>query len=249
MHEIKVTWLRFIQHMEAVEVDFRYPDLQRAFAQMVLILPKDPGGKYLTGTALTAQIESMAPPRSWFEEQDARLAAQTPALQSLPAELKALAPIKPLGRRREWYEDENVQPAQLIGGEWARPTIAVDLRTPQNLATLKQRLTSEVANLRWAKETGGINVNGAMVLTDRESQATITGAYTRAVADPTTTVEWKAVNGFVMLDAAAIMQTGNAVFNHVQKCFSRERELVSMIEAAGTVHALLQIDISAGWGA
>jgi len=248
MMKLTMKMLRFIQHLEAVEVEMRYPDLPRAFVQLIIQLPKDEQGKYPTGAELTEFIMRHAPEREWFVQQDARLNAQTDAMQALPRELQELAPLKPLGRVREWWEDENVQPAQLVDGEWVRPVVAVDMRAPHNLAMLKQRLIQEIARVRYEKETGGISVNGVQVLTDRESQFTVSAAYARATSDPTATVRWKAVNGFVTLDAAAIIQTGAAVFNHVQTCFSREGELREQIEAAGTLNALLRIDIQAGWG-
>ena len=248
MTTLQTTRLRFIQHLESIEVVYRHSDLPSAFAQVIVSLPKDAAGNFKSGDELQASIASQAPPREWFVAQNAKLNAETAAMQALPAELQELAPIKQLHAQLNWFEDAVVQPARVVEGEWVRPAVAVDLRSPQNLATLKQRLAAELARVRYEHETGGVIVNGATVLTDRESQATIIGAYARANADAGATVQWKAANGFVTLDAAAIMQFGNAVFNHVQSCFAREGVLREQIDLAGSVHALMQIDIAAGWG-
>ena len=249
MTTLQTTRLRFIQHLESLEVVYRHSDLPSAVAQVIVSLPKDAGGNFMSGDELQASIASQAPPREWFVAQNAKLNAETAAMQALPAELQALAPIKPLLSIPHWYEDSVVQPAQLVDGEWVRPVVTVDLRSPQNLATLKQRLAAELARVRYEHETGGVVVNGAKVQTDRESQATITGAYARATADVGASLQWKAENGFFTLNAAEIMQFGNAVFNHVQACFAREGVLLEQIDLAGSVHALLQIDIHTGWSA
>lgn len=168
------------------------------------------------------------------------------------AELQAQhadAPIQPLGRELEWFEDSRVGLSQEIEGQWLRPVEAVDLRTESNLEMLRARLLARLADVRYQHETGGIVVNGAEVKTDRESQGTITGAYARAISDPATTVKWKADNGFVTLDADAIKMFGGAVFDHVQGCFAREAELTDLVNAAEDVAGLMSIDIEAGWEA
>lgn len=168
------------------------------------------------------------------------------------AELQAQhadAPILPLDRPLEWFEDSSVGVPQEVEGQWLRPVEAVDLRAEANLAMLKARLLAKLADVRYQHETGGIVINGAEVKTDRESQSTITGAYARAISNPAATVKWKADNGFVTLDAEAIKMFGGAVFDHVQGCFAREAELTDLVSAAGDVAGLMSIGIEAGWGA
>ncbi|UBB16129.1 DUF4376 domain-containing protein [Comamonas odontotermitis] len=166
-------------------------------------------------------------------------------------EQNANAPIQPLDRALEWFEDARVGLPQLVGGEWVRPVEAVDLRADANLPVLKERLLLRLADVRYQHETGGILINGSQVKTDRESQATITGAYTRAIDDPATTVRWKADNHFVTLDAEAIKMFGGAVFAHVQGCFAHEADFAEQIELCKKVDALLvlAVMINEGWGA
>lgn len=237
-----------IEHMEMVEVVFRYSDLPLAFAQVVVKLPTGADGCCLNGAELDKHILAAAPGRDWFEAQEARLSGASKVIQTLPAAFRAVAPVSPPEREAKWFETVVVNEPVLQGGRWVRPANIIDLRAPQNLQMLKSRLRDEVARVRYERETGGVNVGGALILTDRESKATITGAHSRALADPETTVQWKAKNGFVRLGAAEIMQFGTAVFNHVQSCFAREHAINDQIDLAGSVSALMAIDIQSGWG-
>lgn len=167
-------------------------------------------------------------------------------LEELQAK-NANAPIQPLTHALEWFQDSRVDMPQFIDGAWARPTAIVDLRTPGNLALLKDRLKAKLSDVRYQHEVGGIAINGTLMKTDRESQATITGAYARASVNPATTVSWKAENGFVTIDAEEIAMFGDAVFDHVQGCFSHEKHFTELIDGAETVEALMAIDIDVGW--
>lgn len=79
-----------------------------------------------------------------------------------------------------------------------------------------------LAAYRWQKEIGGIETGGIKVRTDRETQAMLTAARTKAKEDTAYTLVWKADNGFFTLDAAAIIGIADAVHDHVQKCFAAE---------------------------
>ena len=97
------------------------------------------------------------------------------------------------------------------------------------------------AAARYAKETGGITVNGAKIATDRASQAMISGAYSYAQSNPNATISFKAASGFVSLTAAQMIAIGQAVATHVQTCFSTEASIASAI-AASTITTTSQID-------
>lgn len=244
---LQYTLLNYIQHLESVEVRFTHSDLSHAFAQMIVLLPKAESGQYLDGKELEEAIKLQAPPRAWFEQQDGKLSGALDAVAALPEALRAVAPIKPLHAPLEWYQDSRVAEPALIDGEWVRPVELIDLRSEEKLPQLKALLLKRLANVRYEHETAGVNVGGALVKTDRESQATITGAYARALSDPSVTVAWKTGNGFVTLDSAAILLFGTAVFHHVQGCFAREKVLAEAIDVAGTVDELMAVDVSAGW--
>lgn len=248
MSKLNIQPLKYIQHMESVEVIFSYPDLKLATAQMICPLAKDVDGNYLSDEDMLIALEGCAPPREWFEMQEGRLSgAAQEVLKTLPSFVQAVAPILMPDNPAAWYEDLVVSEPVIIEGQWKRPAQIIDLRNDDNVQKLKTNLRAVIADLRYNHEVGGITVNGAVIKTDRESQATITGAYSRAQADSETTVAWKADNGFVELDCASIIAFGDAVFNHVQACFDHERVLETQVEAAQTWQDIMAIDLEAGW--
>lgn len=121
------------------------------------------------------------------------------------------------------------------GGEYAPPPPA----------TPPLDLTAYVAHRRYAVETGGIDVAGHPIATDRESQALIMGARLYAQATPTATIQFKAGAGFVTLDAAAIETIAIAVATHVQAAFAIEAAVLADI-AAGAITTIEQVD-GAAW--
>lgn len=106
-------------------------------------------------------------------------------------------------------------------------------------------LAAYAADRRWRAETAGIVVAGALIATDRESQALITGARLYAQATPGAIFQFKAGGGFVTLDGAQIEAVALAVAAHVQACFAVEAGVLAEI-AAGTITTLPQVD-GAAW--
>lgn len=108
-----------------------------------------------------------------------------------------------------------------------------------------EALKDYTAAKRYAVETGGINVAGAPIKTDRESQGLITGAaaLTKITGD---NVKWKTEAGFVTVSALQIEAIAVSVGNHVQACFAAEAALISLIDA-GTITTTEQIETWDGW--
>lgn len=120
-----------------------------------------------------------------------------------------------------------------------------DFPDPVAPATLQIDLTAYAANKRFAVETGGIVINGQTIDTSRESQAMITGAYAYSQANPSETIQFKAVLGWITLDASTIEAIATAVGAHVQACFALEATVAAGI-ANGTITTTAEID-AAGW--
>lgn len=111
-----------------------------------------------------------------------------------------------------------------------------------------QQARARLASIRYAHETGGIAIGGARIATDRQSQALITGAYTYSLLNPEALIDWKGADGaWTQIDAATIAGIARAVATHVQACFSNERALSELIDAAETVEDLASIDLESGW--
>lgn len=95
----------------------------------------------------------------------------------------------------------------------------------------------------------GITVNGLPIDTDEVTQGRLAGAALQAVIDDTYTVMWKAGGQFVTLTAVEIIAVAQAVRAHVQACFDREAELLSLIDAQGAPREPTTDEIAAGWPA
>lgn len=133
---------------------------------------------------------------------------------------------------------------ELADGEvlrhWTVASVSVADRKTQMLADLGAR--------RLVAEEAGTNRLGSPMGTDRVTQVKLTGAYVKASADDTYSVRWKVAPGlFVTLDAATIINIGDAVAAYVQDCFDREDELTTAILAASTHEGLDAININSGW--
>jgi hypothetical protein len=105
--------------------------------------------------------------------------------------------------------------------------------TPLVLA--KRKKLAEIAAARWEAEVGGVEVGGMKIDTSRESQSLITGAALAATLNEAYTCQWKAAQGFITLNAEAILAAATAVRQHVQACFDQEAGLTDEVEAAETV--------------
>lgn len=98
-------------------------------------------------------------------------------------------------------------------------------------AKRKEALLEYAAAKRFSLETGGLEIGGTSVRTDRESQALINGAFNMAKQDENFTTKFKGVAGFVDLNATQIIAIAMAVGAHVAACFAAEAAAVAAIES------------------
>ena len=115
--------------------------------------------------------------------------------------------------------------------------------TALTLEELKHQLRERATQLRWQRETGGINVGGVRVLTGTEDQNRIASALIGAPA----TLDFKAESGWVTLTLAELQGIAAAITAHVQACFTAERAHHDAIEALETLEAAQAYDVEAGW--
>lgn len=114
----------------------------------------------------------------------------------------------------------------------------------KTLDAIKTEARQALASMRYDKEVGGIEFGGAVVATDRSSQAMLNAAVVKANSDPAFSVDWKTQNGFVTLDSTGLIALGNAVSNHVQKCFSAECKVDrDHIAVADTVDGVVNLNL------
>lgn len=95
--------------------------------------------------------------------------------------------------------------------------------------TLPDDAAALIAATRYAHEVVGIEVDGVMINTARESQALITSAALSAFMDKNYTCTWKTQSGSVQLNATQLIGVATAVRAHVQACFDREFELLAAV--------------------
>jgi hypothetical protein len=240
------TILQFVQHLESVQVEFRHDDLPNAFARMTLKLPVD-SGAYPSGEVLDAFIRDHAPDRAWFETQETALIAAKPELSTLPPELAAAVPVENVVRPARWDQTSRIGLPVLRNGKWIKPVEVVDLPGETPAAEVLLKFMDTIANVRYVAETSGVTLGADTVNTDRESQATITSAWAVAKQNSGTIIDWKASSGWVRVDAATMIAIGDAVFAHVQSCFSKERQLAEQAALCATVADLRLIDYEGVW--
>ena len=94
----------------------------------------------------------------------------------------------------------------------------------------------------------GLNITNLAIKTDPESRSNLSTVALFAMQSPSLTVPWKSADGtFVTLNAAQIIEVGEAVLAYVQQCFATEAGLVARINAASTYDQVMSIDITKGW--
>ncbi len=111
-------------------------------------------------------------------------------------------------------------------------------------AAAKKRITAR----RWEAETGGVTVEGfGQILTGIDDQNRIASALQGTQNANITEVDFKCADGWIKLSREMLVQISAIVAEHVQACFSRERALHEVVDAAADVTALDAIDVDAGW--
>lgn len=105
-----------------------------------------------------------------------------------------------------------------------------ELSPEGKLAALK----AYAASKRYDIETGGLVVSGTPVLTDRDTQAKLMGAYLLGQVNPAITFQWKTPAGFVKLNATQVTNLAVAVGMFVQSAYVAEQVVSAAIDA-GTI--------------
>lgn len=117
------------------------------------------------------------------------------------------------------------------------------VRQVLELGNVVEDLINYSANKRWEVETQGIwTTLGFGVLTDRESQSMINGAFAFVLNNPDRIVHWKtSPTEFTDLDVNQVTALATEVAEHVQTCFSREQRVNEKI-LGGEITEADQID-------
>lgn len=93
-------------------------------------------------------------------------------------------------------------------------------------------LNDILADIRYQRETGGIELEGMKILTDRGSQAQLAGAYQSLASGLIPQTDWKAADGWMTVTKEQIEPVARAVATHVARCFAAEKAVSEQIQNA-----------------
>ena len=119
----------------------------------------------------------------------------------------------------------------------------------KDLDQVKKLILTDLAAKRYQVEVGGMELNGSVIATDRETQSKISGAVSAVAAGLPAPLTWKGPQGFITLDAPTLTAIALAIASHVQACFVNEAVHTEEINNKSTVADLLAYDYSTGWPA
>lgn len=97
--------------------------------------------------------------------------------------------------------------------------------TDPNSPTLQEQINAHKSNYRDQRILEGITLSGVSVKGDDRTQNNLIAARIMAKEDVNYTVKWKAVDGFVSLNATQIIAIADALRTHIQTCFDAEASL------------------------
>lgn len=140
-----------------------------------------------------------------------------------------------------WVEAERpvVVPAAGTTGSYTAPADMLP-----TLERAKQEKLAAIAVWRYRLEIGGVTINGVRVQTDRESQATLTGALVSMNEGLLTSINWKDSSGtFVTLTKPELVAVASAVAQHVQSSFDAEKVYVEQVHACTTIEEVNAITL------
>lgn len=133
--------------------------------------------------------------------------------------------------------DSDTYASDFLAGSLAEgQLIAVDMNKPEMLSAL--------ADYRYEIETSGLELDGGMrLLTDRESQAQLSSTYTDLKYGLIPDTDWKAANGWEVVNLEQMEPIAKALAVHRRACFRGERVVITAIENAKTLALQVAIDI------
>lgn len=131
------------------------------------------------------------------------------------------------------------QPQYSFDGKRITVTYTV---TDKTLDEIKEDFKKQLADHRWTIETRGITVFGNSIKTDRESQATLSAAYTSLKNGLLTQTDWKSDSGWTTVTLVELEPIASAVANHVSQCFSAEKTVSNSIDLL-TLETVGQFDV------
>ncbi len=92
------------------------------------------------------------------------------------------------------------------------------------------KLSQEVASHRYEREVGGVEYNGKIATTDRESQSTVASSMMSFISGTLTSIDYKFKNGWETFDNTTFPLFVKVVGDHVSNCFAAEKIVSNRLE-------------------
>lgn len=114
-----------------------------------------------------------------------------------------------------------------------------------HLEAERASLLARNAELRWQRETGGMEIDGIPLHTGRDSQVTLFAAAIRGLDEV-----WKGADGeWYSVSAEQLAQMSEIVAGFKSACFQKEAQIAQRIGACATFADMDAIDLEALWDA
>lgn len=139
----------------------------------------------------------------------------------------------------EWGSVDPNNGCPYLGAKAEEPAVVA-----ARLHRLRQEHIQALADYRFKIETSGVTTDeGMVILTDRESQAQLNGAYNTLREGLGEVVDWKSATGWIRVSLDDILPVAREVFIHVQSCFTAERRVTEALEAITDEATLRDFDV------
>lgn len=125
----------------------------------------------------------------------------------------------------------------------------LELARDLELKARKDQATKRVTQMRWAKETSGISLQGMRIDTALSDQNRLTTVIANAQLAGLEALDFKAASGWVTLTLTEVQAIAAAIALHVQRCFSAERAHHQAIDACQDFDQLAALDLKELWPA
>ncbi len=122
------------------------------------------------------------------------------------------------------------------------PSVLVDCFTARATTVEKRKLTTYAADLRWKKQQSPLTLpNGAVIDASEASKAKIAQALTVLEKEWAETINFKAMNEWIVVDLAGLTMVAQALVQREQALFDAEKAIAENIES-GDITTIAQIN-------
>ncbi|SHO57901.1 DUF4376 domain-containing protein [Vibrio quintilis] len=112
----------------------------------------------------------------------------------------------------------------------------------RDITDVRSVLIDNLSEIRWNCECGGIVFDEKTISTSRDDRSALL-ASAQSIADDAS-IQWKTQSGFISLDKQAINELLTAVTQHVNRCFTAEKNISDQIDAETSFTTLTNLNLT-----